>query len=62
MDEPCPAKINIPDDRWGIFTDFCHLPIGHDGDHRSPRTACEPPGWLIWADPLENDGSSEVER
>lgn len=48
--EQCPATVKIPDDHWGVFTDQCELPPGHQGDHRAMRTACTPVAYLGWVD------------
>lgn len=53
----CLATIAIHDDHWGVFTDQCRLQEGHDGDHRSPRSACEPVAYLGWA--THSDGLVE---
>jgi hypothetical protein len=45
----CEATIVEFDDRWGGFTDRCELDAGHDGDHRVPREACQPVGYLGWS-------------
>lgn len=54
----CQSVIRIFDERWGTFVDYCHLPEGHEGDHRSPRTACEPPGYFGWSDEQIDGGES----
>lgn len=61
MTEPqCLATIRIPDDRWGTFTDRCRLLEGHAGDHRTPRTACIPEGYLAWPQDGQLDGKGCV--
>ena len=56
----CLATIEVFDDRWGSFTDRCRLVEGHAGDHRSPRTACVPEGYLGWPQDDQHDGDGDV--
>jgi len=44
----CAETVTIGDERWGSFVSRCELAEGHDGDHRSERTACDPPAYLAW--------------
>jgi len=46
----CSAVVIVHDDRWGPTREYCTLPASHAGDHRTPRTACEPVAYLGWAD------------
>lgn len=54
----CPATIDVHDQHYGTITDKCVLPAGHQGEHRAPRTACDPPGWLVWDDPQPAEGDA----
>ena len=55
MTIPCNGQIRIGDDRWGEFVDHCELADRHLGPHRSRRTACVPPAWLVWYDDPPGD-------
>jgi hypothetical protein len=37
-----------------------NLPTNHQGDHRHAMTACEPVAYMGWADPLENEGTTDA--
>lgn len=53
--ERCEARVLQRDDRWGGFLDRCDLASGHDGEHRTARTACEPVAALVWTGDVSDD-------